>query len=106
AAAVLHAEFMRMLVVHPSMDKLTIRAGWPAAAPALEKHSVGLEQTEGGWRLKTFALSSEAERGIRCRFLEVWEATVDGTRVRAKRLVQYAEGTAMGQPCQGDPLPE
>ena len=105
ASAWLNAELMRLLVVQPSMDVHAIRAGWDAAGPALEKHAVGLEQTDSGWRLRAFAVSDEAERGIHCRYLAVWEATLEGTQVSAKRLVQYAEGSAMGQPCSGEPLP-
>ncbi len=105
ASAALHAELMRQLVVQPSMDAPAIAGSWPAAQPALERHAVGMEQTDGGWRLRTFGLSDESERGIHCRFLAVWEATLDGTHLSARRLAWYGEGSVHGQPCSGDPLP-
>ncbi|MEZ4374497.1 MAG: hypothetical protein R3B07_26990 [Polyangiaceae bacterium] len=105
ASAWLHAELMRRLVVQPTMDAPAIEGSWPAAGPALKRHAVGLQQAEDGWRLRAYGVSHETERGIHCRFLAVWDATLQGTRVDAQRLVQYAEGTVMGQPCSGEPLP-
>lgn len=101
----LHAELLRLRVVQPTVDAAAVRAAWPATGPALAKLTLGLKPTTDGWLLRAVATSTEKERGVHCRSLAVWEATLSGLRARATRVALHSEGSVHGQPCQGDPLP-
>ncbi len=108
AMALLSAELLRLLVVRPVVDEVgvtALRRAWPEAGPAIERTSVGLTRDGATWRLRALAEARESERGIACRFLSVWDAEVDAAGVRATRARRYASGTAMGAPCDGEPLP-